>query len=1423
MDAPEAPRAGQAPGRRSELLSALHRWLRPGGPGRRFLAWVVGIPLFFVVLDNVYPIPFGVGVQGALIGGLSAFTALGIVLIYRTSRVINFAQADMGLIPATIGIILFTQKQWSYTEAVPAMIVIAAGLGYLIERIVIRRFANAPRLILMVATIGLAQILVGLRPHVSEWFGLAFNPSRFPPPILFNEEITPMVFFGNHLIAGVAVVGTVIGLVVLLRFTKMGLGIRAVATNAERASLLGVPVPSISSLVWMIATVLSALGVFLYAGIFSIPDSAAGPSIMLRALVAAVIGRMEGLLATFLAALGIGILEQAMLWNNSSASEIVDPLLFLIVLAALLLQRRRRDTRAEEEVANRWQDTDAVRPVPRELAHLREVKWAPRLIALALVAFFAILPHFLDIVNTNLAAVLLIYAMVAVSLVLLTGWAGEVSLGQMAFVAIGAATSAGLTYHYNWDLTLAVLSAGAVGAVAALIIGFPALRISSAFVAVVTLAFAVATSSYLIVGQRIAWVPSIFEAVPRLPLFGRFDTTSELTFYYVCLSGLLIVLWWAYGLQRARTKRVLVATRENPRAAQSFGVNVIRTRLMAFAVGGFFAAFAGGLLSIHQRAVGQEIYDAGESLRVLTMAVVGGLGSIPGALLGTLFLQSTEWFSDVFSARLQGAFTFIASGAGLLYVLYAVPGGFGSLLYRMRDHYLTRVAERRGIHVTSMMGEAQPAPEVIPSAPPSEPARDGAGRVAASLASREWPDDPRDDAFALPAGVAIAGRDNGGAVPLLSAKGVRVAYGTVNVLFDVSLDVHKGELVALLGTNGAGKSTLLRAMSGLVPTSSGAVLFDGRRLDALPPHKIAAAGVVHVPSGRAVFGSLSVADNFKIAGWRYGLQRRRRRAATRDVLDLFPVLRDKWHSPAADLSGGQRQMLAVGMALMLKPRVLMIDELSLGLAPTAIGPLLDVLRGLREQGTTIVIVEQSVNLALVIAETAYFMEKGQIRYRGPTRELLDRPDILRSVFLENAAHEASEREPVPARPDPVAGDDEIRWGPKFSKTDAQSSTPVVLETQGLTKSFSGVRAVVDVSIELHEGEILGIIGPNGAGKTTLFDMISGFLRPDHGRIVFQGSDIVRLGPSARSHRGLARSFQDGQLFRTLTVHQSVLVALDRRLRFKDPISGALHLPPAARSERKIETRADELLSMFNLQGFRDRFVSELSTGSRRIVDLACQIATEPRVILLDEPSSGINQRETEALAPVLLRLREQTGASLLVIEHDMGLITAISDRLVALELGRFVVDGDPATVLDDPRVVESYLGTAPELIARSGEAPIDRDVRHFRRGDVWLIEFGDPMGRERAGLRPGVIVSVGPRANGDSGLLLVVPMTTTPGMLASHVEIPAGAAALTETSWATCEEVRSVSERRLVERIGATHGNVLARIDRSIRAVLDAR
>jgi ABC-type branched-subunit amino acid transport system ATPase component len=539
---------------------------------------------------------------------------------------------------------------------------------------------------------------------------------------------------------------------------------------------------------------------------------------------------------------------------------------------------------------------------------------------------------------------------------------------------------------------------------------------------------------------------------------------------------------------------------------------------------------------------------------------------------------------------------------------------------------------------------------------------------------------------------AQAGRDAG--TPLLECIGLEVAYGRTQILFDVSIDVDEGEVLAVLGTNGAGKSTLLRAITGLTLPKGGQVLLDGRDVTGTSPVKMASLGVAQMPGGRGIFPDLSVGENLRMATWSFRGDKARGKRATERALDLFPALSTRLADRAGLLSGGQQQMLALAQAFIPEPRLLLVDELSLGLAPVVVMELLDVVRRLRNEGVGVVLVEQSAELALQVADRAVFLEKGETRFSGPAREILERGDLVRSVFLSGARDQVH----ASASGKSADGDKTFRTFDIASLIHS-GKTRATLTARRLNKRFGGVTAVNDVDLDIEPGEIVGLMGPNGAGKTTVLDVLSGFVVPDSGTIDLGELNLSPLSPDARAMHGLGRSFQDARLFPGLTVTETLAVSCERWVTSREPLAAALRLPASLLSEAEVYERVERILALLRLDVFRDRFASELSTGSRRLVEFGCLLAQEPEVLLLDEPSAGLARAEAEALGPVLKGIRDATGAALVVVEHDVPLLRATCDRLIALDTGRIIATGTPAEVLDDPSVVRAYLGGAAPVSA----------------------------------------------------------------------------------------------------------------------------
>lgn len=687
----------------ASVAAVLGRLKEPGA--ERIARWVgagVLAVVAWVVANATLTrgLPFGIVVEGLVFGSLYALIAVGLVLVFRANRVVNFSQAELGSVASVVAIELVILYDVNFFLAAATAFCAAVLTGVVIDVVFIRAFRNAPRLILAVATIGIAQILAGLSFQIPLWWTGPTSVLRRPFTTPFDVSFTiyPVRFSGNHVMAMVAVPIVIGALTAFLRFTDYGVAIRASAENADRAHLLGMPVPRLSTIVWAIAALLSAVAVVLRTSILGFTSfasvSGAGPSLLLRTFAAAVIARMENMAVAAIAALGIGVFESGSVWIFSN-SAYADALLVGVLLLALLLQRGRF-TRAAETGISTWRALREVRPIPTELRRLPEVRWG--LIALwgGLGAFVLTLPAWASAGREQLATLIFIYSIVAVSLVVLTGWVGQISLGQWALVGFGGATLSVLVGRHGIDLFVALPAAMAVSALVALVIGLPALRISGPFLAVTTLAFAVTSRFFFLEDRYLPWF--VEEEVARPALWGRLPITLDWQLYYFALAFLILVFIGARNLRNSRTGRALVAVRDNEPASQSVSVNVPRLKLMAFAISGAIAGLAGGLYILHQNGLNTDSFGPEVSLRLFTMVVIGGLGSLPGAILGAVYVRSIEFF-------VGGGWALLASGGGILLILLILPGGLGAGMYRVRDEILRWIARRRGIVVPSLLAD----------------------------------------------------------------------------------------------------------------------------------------------------------------------------------------------------------------------------------------------------------------------------------------------------------------------------------------------------------------------------------------------------------------------------------------------------------------------------------------------------------------------------------------------------------------------------------------------------------------------------------------------------------------------------------------------------------------------------------------------
>ncbi|HVU60169.1 MAG TPA: ATP-binding cassette domain-containing protein [Mycobacteriales bacterium] len=1215
-------------------VASLSRSARRGGlPAAAAAAGAVAV-LLLTQLDS-HDVPMGTVLYGVLYGSLNGLLAVGLVLLYRVTRALNFAYGAMGGLPAGIAASLYLSHGVPWGACIALSIGLGLVVGLATGALVNWRFSRSPRLVLTVATIGLAQLLGGIAVYVPRWFhGPALIPSFATRLTGWHTEINPVLFNGNDLVVLVVVPLVVLAVAWFLLRTDAGRAVRAIADNPERARLAGVPARRLMLLVWAIAGGVAALAVTLQAPSAGVPlDVAAGPAILLAPLAAAIVAGMRSLPGAFFAGVGLGVIE-AVVRLDVSKQSVEEPIFLVVILLALLAQHRGQ-SRADAADDQAWTAIGATQPLPAALRRLPAVRVARAGGLVGIAALAVALPGMLSDARLSQVTVALVFGIAALSLVVLTGWSGTVSLGQIGLVGVGAIVAGDLVAHLDLDLFQAMLAAGVAGGIVSVLLGLPALRVRGLYLAVTTMAFAVAANDFFFNPSNFAG--QIPATVVRPVLWKRFPLAGQGDIYLLCLGVLATWIVLLTGLRRGRPGRAIIAVRDNRIGAEASAVASVRTRLMAFTVSGMIAGTAGALYVVALGGVGYQTFPATDSVAVLSMVVIGGTASVGGSLAGVALIQ---WVAIEFPKS-----QLLLTGVGLLVVLLVVPSGLAGVAERIRDRLLVGLARRRGLD-TSVWADSSPTavePVKPVAVPPPAPGR----------------------------------------TPLLECAGVSASYGSMQVLFGVDLTVYEGEIVALLGTNGAGKSSLLRSITGLLPAHAGRVRFAGRDITSDATEAIATSGLTMMPGGRGIFPTLTVAENLRIAGWVHRKNAAAFGEAIAEVDDLFPVLADRRDAVAGDLSGGQQQMLSLAMAFLIRPKLLCIDELSLGLAPAVVTRLLDAVRRIHASGVTVVLVEQSVDVAVQIAQSAAFLEKGQLRFAGPAAELLRHDELLRAVFIGQAAKPAKKPSRRSAR----------------SVASASGARPA-LRVEGLRKSFGGVVAVDGVGLSVAAGEIVGLIGHNGAGKTTIFDLICGFTAADGGQ-VFLGEDDVTSYPAwGRAAVGLGRSFQDARLFGSLTVAETLSVAYERHLESRDPVAAALRMPAATASESALAAGVDRLIEEFGLGAYRHRPTGSLSTGTRRIVELACVMAHAPSVMLLDEPSGGVAQRETEALAPLLLKIRDETGCAMLVVEHDMALISSICDRLVALELGAVIAQGQPADVLAHPAVIASYLGTETPTLSR---------------------------------------------------------------------------------------------------------------------------
>ncbi len=711
-------------------------------------------PVFAVFLVAVLAsgaAPLGIVALGVAGAAPIALQAIGVILVLRSDRILNFAQLQVGAVAGFVffelarhaqGLLLVREicpsclptvkgdnallqsfpgqftSQLTATAAhgrydtllavnfwasLVVALLVAAVLGFLVYAVAVWLFRSAPRLIATVVTIGVAQSLAiapaGLQSLFQDNDRLQ-GQMQVPLPIstvkvAWGHQPAVFIPIGEVMALIAAVVACALIALVFWR-SRTGVAVRAAAEDPARAQTLGISVMRTSGSVWALAGLLSGIAAVLpvtSTQAAGISNSALDPSMLLAVLAAVAVGRMASLPMAVGGALGLGVVAAVMQWKVGSQAPF-SAVLLGIIGGAFLLTRQRGESRAEQEAGAAYLAAKEARPIPPELRHLGAVRGLVRWTAVLVVVAVGAFPLIASPGQAGIVSLLYIEAMVALSVLVLTGWAGQVSLGQFAFVGIGAYVAAMVRDRTGLDIVPCMVAAAAVGAMAAVLVGLPALRLRGFHLAVTTLAFGLVVSSLVLDPSMLGrWLPS---GIAR-PLLLGLDLEDERWFYFFCLAVLLLSIVVVIGVKRGRTARVLVAVRDNDAAAQSFGVNMVAARLQAFAISGALAGAAGALFVFHEHAIDAVSFTPDVSIAIFLVAVVGGLGSIAGPLLGIAFYGLLLLFQNPTLATL-------GTGAGLITVLRLSPGGLVTAVYAARDAVLRQVARRHRISVPSLDG-----------------------------------------------------------------------------------------------------------------------------------------------------------------------------------------------------------------------------------------------------------------------------------------------------------------------------------------------------------------------------------------------------------------------------------------------------------------------------------------------------------------------------------------------------------------------------------------------------------------------------------------------------------------------------------------------------------------------------------------------